>query len=362
MSQSMTGRRALLLAALVVGFCWTTLPLAPLGRADAAVPTRLTDREFWTLIPTVSEPDGTFRSDNLLSNELSFQHVISDLTRIAKPGRAYMGVGPEQNFTYIAALEPSMAFIVDVRRGNLHLHLLYKALFELSADRAEFVSRLFSKKRPSGLSQKSTPWEIFEAYANVDPSESLYSANMAEVRNQLITTHGFDLTADDVKGIEFVDRAFFTFGTGIQYSPIGLGGATTQPTYAELMAATDDRGRARSYLSSEEAFGLVKGLERANLIVPVVGNFAGPKAIRAVGRYLRQKGTKVSAFYLSNVEEYLMRDGLWKSFCANVSTLPIDDTSLFIRSLRTGSLATADALRSELGAMSESKNCESSAR
>ena len=61
-----------------------------------------------------------------------------------------MGVGPEQNFTYIVATKPSMAFIVDVRRGNLDLQLMYKALFELSADRAEFVSRLFSQEASGG--------------------------------------------------------------------------------------------------------------------------------------------------------------------------------------------------------------------
>ena len=57
---------------------------------------------------------------------------------------------PEQNFTYIAALKPKMAFIIDIRRGNLQLHLMYKALFELSSDRADFIFRLFSRKRPEG--------------------------------------------------------------------------------------------------------------------------------------------------------------------------------------------------------------------
>ena len=76
-----------------------------------------------------------------------------------------MGVGPEQNFTYIAALKPAMAFIVDVRRGNLQMHLMYKALFEMSADRPDFVSRLFSRKRPAGLTAASNVRDIFQAYA-----------------------------------------------------------------------------------------------------------------------------------------------------------------------------------------------------
>ena len=102
----------------------------------------MSDQEFWKLSSESSEPDGTFRSDNLLSNESYFQYVIPPLNGAAKQGRVYMGVGPEQNFTYIAALKPKMVFIVDIRRGNLDLQLMYKALFEMSKDRAEFVSRL----------------------------------------------------------------------------------------------------------------------------------------------------------------------------------------------------------------------------
>src|SRR5262245_15243360 len=134
--------------------------------AAQSIPDRLTDEQFWKLSTDLSEPDGTFRSDNLLSNELYFQYVIPDLVKTAKAERAYLGVGPEQNFTYIAALKPKIAFIVDIRRGNLDLHLMYKAIFELSKDRADFVSMLFSKKRPEGLTSQSSPREIFTAFAN----------------------------------------------------------------------------------------------------------------------------------------------------------------------------------------------------
>src|SRR5215467_3118980 len=141
-------------------------------------PARLSDQEFWSLVTTLSEPNGSFRSDNLLSNELRHQYVIPELKQTAKPGRAYVGVGPEQNFTYIAAVQPSIAFILDIRRGNLQLHLMYKALFELSADRAEFVSRLFSRKQPDGLTTRSTAAEIFAAYADVEGSQALYDRNL----------------------------------------------------------------------------------------------------------------------------------------------------------------------------------------
>ena len=72
--------------------------------------------------PDASEPGGYFRSadiTNLTSNELWFQHVIPDSVARVKPGGVYLGVGPEQNFTYMAALRPKMAIIFDIRRGNI---------------------------------------------------------------------------------------------------------------------------------------------------------------------------------------------------------------------------------------------------
>ena len=74
-------------------------------------------------------------------------------------------------------------------------------------------------------------------------------------------------------------------------------------------------------------------MQERNLIVPVVGNFAGPKALRAVGRWVRERGAMVSAFYVSNVEQYLFQDLLFEFWAKNVATLPVDDTSTFIRSV-----------------------------
>ena len=67
-----------------------------------------------------------------------------------------------------------MAIIIDIRHGNLDVHLMYKALFELSKDRADFVSRLFSRKRPEGLTAQSTAKQIFSAFMSAEGSKDLY--------------------------------------------------------------------------------------------------------------------------------------------------------------------------------------------
>src|SRR6185369_8709252 len=185
------------------------LALAPnftVRPAAESLSARISDQEFWRLISDFSEPNGFFRSDNILSNELWFQYVIPDLTKTAKQGRVYLGVGPEQNFTYIAALKPKMVFIFDIRRGNLDLQLMYKALFELSADRAEFVSRLFSRPRPDGLGPNSNAQRIFAAYRNAESSEAYYEENFKKIKDVLMTKHHWSISEADLEGIDYVYR------------------------------------------------------------------------------------------------------------------------------------------------------------
>jgi hypothetical protein len=107
----------------------------------------------------------------------------------------------------------------------------------------------------------------------------------------------------------------------------------------------------------------VKGLHAKNLLLPVVGNFAGPKALRAVGKYLKRHGATVSAYYLSNVEQYLRREGTWQAFCENVAALPLDDSSTFIRSVRNPAYGFGIGLESLLGNMAmEVRTCQTALR
>jgi hypothetical protein len=339
-------RRSLFVAACLAA-------AAASGFGQSRLPDRLTNREFWTLVTSASEPDGNFRSDNLVSNEIKLQWVIPELQRRGRPGGVYIGVGPEQNFTYIAALRPKIAFIVDLRRGNSDLHLMYKALFELSPDRADFVSKLLSRRRPAGLTSASTAADIFGAFSTVEPSEPLLGATLAAIRNQLSTVHGFPVAQGDLERIESILRVFLLAGTKIQYSPYGSFGGTTQPTYAELMTATDQAGDARSFLADERTFAYLKDLQRRNLLVPLVGDFGGPKTLRAVGTYARRRGAAIAAFYVSNVEEYLAGPAL-SAFCANVRSLPLTADSVFIRAVRGDTLnAAVEGFVNQLSSMQE---------
>ena len=281
-----------------------------------------------------TSPSGFFRSDNLVSNEDTVQEIIADLERTVKRGGVYVGVGPDQNFTYLAALQPGLAFITDIRRGNLQLHLMYKALFELSADRAEFVSRLFGRPRPIGLGPASSADELFAAYAMVLPSRDLYDETRTAVLTHLRERHRFPIDEEDEQGIVRVMQAFYSGGPGLSYATAGSM-RTRYPAFQDLQMTSDGHGRNRAYLGSEDAFRVVKGLSENNLIVPVVGNFAGPRALRSIGRFVRSRGAVVTAFYVSNVEQYLFQDRIWPDFARNLGSLPMDATSTIIRACFT---------------------------
>jgi hypothetical protein len=305
--------------------------------AAQEIPARLADTTYWRLVTEFSEPSGNFPSDNLLSNETSLQYVIPELVRSTKPGGVYLGVAPEQNFTYLAALKPKIAFIVDIRHDNSLLLLVYKAIFELSADRAEFTSRLFSRPRPAGLDTASTIEQLMQAYVAVPKDSALFTRNLAAVKDRLLKAHGFPLTTDELASIDYVYTWFYNAGPDLSYN-MNMGGYRSRfPTYSMLMLETDGAGAHRSYLASESSFRTVKEMEGKNLIVGVTGDFTGPKALRAVGNYVRERHATITAFYVSNVEFYLYRQGDdWRKFYANVATLPVDDASTFIRSLSQG--------------------------
>src|SRR5262245_28113061 len=189
------------------------------GRVAADTPSKLSGAEFWQLSQSISEPNGTFRSDNLLSNEMVFERMLPELLKATKPGGVYLGVGPEQNFTYIVAMRSQMAFITDIRRENLHVLLMYKALFELSRDRAEFISRLFTKPRPAGLTAASRIADILNAYWTVPSAdEATYAANLKAIQDQLTKTDGVPLPKEDLDGVADAYRAFYWYGPGMNYS------------------------------------------------------------------------------------------------------------------------------------------------
>ena len=324
-------RRAGLKTALLLALVVTPTLTCYAQTTAPALPSEISDKDFWRMIVDLSERGGDFSNENFVSNELQYQDVVPALKVTTKPGGVYIGVGPEQNFTYASVLQSKLAFVIDIRRQNMLELLMYKALFEMSPNRADFVSNLFSRVRTAGLDTKTTPVALFAAVDSAKADPDLLAKNLQAIKGYM-SGHGYQLSNEDINTIEKVYQAFFRLGTRITYDSGNAAGVGARgfANYSRLMSTTDITGRNSSFLANEESYLYVREMQRKNLIVPLVGDFAGPAVIRNVARYLTERKATVGVFYISNVETYL-DDAQKQTFYANVTTLPVDSSSMFIR-------------------------------
>lgn len=318
----------------VVLLLFGAITVAPI-RAQA--PASLTDSAFAHLVATLSEPPGYFDTDNLISNEDSYLHVVGTLKRIGVTGGAYIGVGPDQNYSYIAAIRPRIAFIVDIRRENQLQHLMFKAMFSLARNRIEYLCLLFGKHAPADTTGWGAP-TMAALLAHIDTvrTDPLAVARIRERVLDRVRRLPVKLSPDDVATIARFHNAFVTYGPGLQFNSYGRTPQPYYPTMRRLLLETDRTGRQSNYVAHELDFQFVKSLHARNLIVPVVGDFGGDKALPAVGNWLRANRETVSAFYTSNVEQYLFRGGGFVQFARTVIDMPRNPKSVMLRSYFLG--------------------------
>jgi len=167
-------------------------------------------------------------------------------------------------------------------------------------------------------------------------SRTVDTGSLAEARRRVldaVTGFGVPLSAEDLATIARIHQRFALSGFGLRFTSYGRAPRPFYPTYGGLLSEKDLQGRQASYLASETGFRFVRDLERRNLVIPVVGDLAGPKALTTLGDVLRERDTHVSAFYVSNVEFYLMQDRTFDRFARNVATLPAHSGALLIRSV-----------------------------
>jgi hypothetical protein len=288
---------------------------------------------FASQIDTLSERGGYFDTDNLISNERSYLDVIPELKRRGVRGGAYIGVGPDQNFSYIAAVRPDIAFIVDIRRDNLLLHLLFKALFELAGTRVEYLALLLGRPAPAGGDWKSASIDQVVAQVEVPPLDARAIAALRTRTDEAIARIGVALTPQDRATIDRFHRRFIDAGSRLQFQSAGRPPQSHYPEYRDLLLATTESGQKMNYLASEESYQFVKSLQARDLVIPVIGDLSGSRALAAIGELLARKKLRVSALYASNVEFYLYSDGRFEAFAANLGRLPRADHSVVIRSV-----------------------------
>lgn len=317
----------------LISVLFALLSFSFINVVDATAP-QISDDEFQRISTELSEASGFFPTDNILSNETSLYHVHPLLRETRGEDRAYIGVGPDQNFSYIAQLEPRIAFIIDIRRDNRLHHLFFKEVFRRSANRWEFLSLLFGKPLPPSFrrSSPSGARALVEYFRLVPSSTEFFQQNFEEMLASMQEKWP-DLVSDRDRFVIFrIASSFYSENLNLRYRMRRGRTVSDFPTLRDLLEETDLEGLEGHYLATEERFRILKEMQDKNRIIPLVGNFAGPSALREVGEYLKEHGYTVSAFYFSNVEFYLFRQGIFDKFIENLSVLPFDDSSVVIRS------------------------------
>lgn len=309
------------------------------------------DSAFVARVARLSEPAGYFDSDNLISNESSYLHPVGALKALRVRGGAYIGVGPDQNFSYMAAIRPRMAYLIDIRRDNLLQHLMFKAFFERARNRLEYLCFWLGYPAPRD-SERWTGRKIEDIVALLDstkPNEDIASAD----RNAMILqvrTYGVPLDERDVATLLRFHKTFQQERLDLRFTSLGRPPRAGYPNLRELILERDLTGKRVSYLAAEDDWRFLKDLQGRGLVVPVVGDLSGKHALAAIGRDAAGMGLQVSALYVSNVEQYLWRDGTFAQFAENAAGLPRNARSVLIRSFFGRNFGTPHPLARDNGA------------
>ena len=315
-------------------------PLATFGLAALAwscggyAQERVPSTPFAETIRVLSEPGGYFDTDNLISNERSYLHVLDALARIGVTGGAYIGVGPDQNFSYIAQIRPRVAYLIDIRRDNMVMHLMFKAIFELAPSRVDFLSVLVGRVTPADQSGWSD-WTIDELViyfdsASANPNLAVRARAMVD---SAVTSFGVELSEDDWRNLDRFHKTFMRDRLSLRFTSHGRSPRSYYPTYRDLLLERSMSGERANYLTSSARYRVVRDLQVADRVIPVVGDLSGEHALRAIGRDVKARGLTVSGFYASNVEFYLFGSSTCANFVRNVRTLPVREESMMIRSV-----------------------------
>lgn len=303
------------------------------GSVNSQTAPNISPAEFSKIIRDMSEDNGYFRGESWVTNELTYLDVIESIEKYDIKGGAYIGVAPEQNFTYMAAIRPQIAFLVDIRAQNRMQHLMFKILFEISETRIEFLSNLFSMplKGETGVKipdSKSDINVIVNYLENSEQSRVLFNKNLSKMINTLNSKYKFNLTDWETSNIKHVYDHFYVENLNMTNGPW----RNSYPTLGEIFTDRDKSGRQLNVFNNREQFLFIKKMQIENKVIPITGDYGNTYALSKVAAYLKKHNLTVSAQYVSNAEQYIIRSrGNWNNWVKNIKNMPYNDKTVFIR-------------------------------
>ncbi len=280
--------------------------------------------DYRATLDRLSEPPtGPVSADNLMTNEDSIASVLDRVSQLPG-GTAYLGVGPDQNFSLIAAARPSVALILDYRTKNQHLHLLHKSLIEQSANRSAYLSRLWARSPVIDAAARGDAARLVAAYAAAPLKPDMLEESREAVRRSLLDM-GFR-SETDLAEIARIQARLAGPGPDARFLALRM-----YPPIGRFIAMKTRSGRPGHWLADDSLYMAMRQLQQADALLPVVADWAGSRAMPKTAAYLSKKRSKVGCVYVSDVEFFLFRAGSFDRYVANLVRLPIADEAVIVR-------------------------------
>lgn len=299
----------------------------------------LLEREaFVELIRRLSDPpSGPASADNLMTNEDSIASVMDQAGREVPRDTVYLGVGPDQNFSLIAATRPDSAFILDFRKKNQLLHFLHRALLHVSNDQVEYLAHFWARSfikcatAPINANRREiSAGELICGFKNTDFQKQLFENAQAKVSEQIRLLNY--VSADELTEIRRIHARLA--GAGLQARFLAL---KMYPQMQSLVQALTRSGKPGHWLGSDQHFQTIRELQTKNRIIPIVADWAdSPKntqssAFQRLSDWLISNQKQVGCIYISDVEFFLMRTSIFDKYIENLGQLPIHEEARIIR-------------------------------
>ncbi len=278
--------------------------------------------KYGAILAELSDRETGPAADNFVSNEDSYPRVTSEIARTVPPNTAYLGVGPDQNFTFIAHARPSLAVIVDYRKRNQLLHLLHKALFTLSENRVEYLSLLTARKPQ--VANDASAEGLVTAFTKVE-----FDRTQLEVASRRITEflRPLSILSDaDWPTLQTIHARLA--GPGMNARFLAL---TMYPTFGKMIATPSRDNKSAHFLADERLYQVVRNTHRHDAILPLIGDFANGPCLTKLADFLRKSRQEIGLFYISDVEFFLLRAGKFANYIQNLERLPWARNAQIIR-------------------------------
>ncbi len=317
MQSSFTNRRKCVLQFASLSL---TLNLNLNGQSQAQ-----TDNNFSNIIKQLDDPPtGPSSADNLMTNEDSIASIVDQISKEVPKGQVYLGVGPDQNYSLMAQVEPSYGFILDYRKKNQLLHLFQKALVEISADQQTYLENFWGRNFPElplGLNDLENR---LKTIAHQPVNESLLQSTKEKVRKTISKWNL--LNEQEFQEIATIQSRLAGPGPDARFLALKM-----YPTLGSLITMPSRSGQPSHWLGSEPSYACIRRLHVSSRILPIVGDWAATGSIRRLSGYLKSNQLQVGCIYMSDVEFFLLRGGLFQKYIEKLAELPLHPDSRIIR-------------------------------